>query len=558
MEASQVTATSASMAASAGAASAAGSAAAGAASASMASSAAAGAAWAALVVADPSAVADRDGVGVLTGQVRRVRGWLDAFEVQLMRRARVLAAEGRSEAPETIAAGAGGRSSKEAGAAGRREELCATATTFEAALAAGEITSAYVDAVAAAVRKLDDELRARFWRQEARWLTIARNSSVDAFTRKVRDEVRRLIADATPPDAPDPAAAELERQQAAANVRRWVDRLTGMHHTMLELDPLRDAAWWSAVDAQLARLKAAAQPGDDPVPFARLQADAVVAAVSAGEPAQRVPSITALVDYDTLVHGLHDHGICEMSDGTPLPVATVRRLCCDAEIIPTMLNGDGVVIDQGRERRTATRDQRRALRAMHRTCAHWACTVPFEQCRIHHVRWWWKHLGPTDLDNLLPLCEAHHHLVHEGGWGLTMTPARVCTWTRPDGTTAHQGPTIDRAPNGVARRNGAARPDSGARPAGGVVRRNGVVRSVVNGELRDEPNAAGSAVRRSGQPIGTGRSGSARPSDHDPGDTTPPPAGGGRRRSGEDPTYRPQGVLGFDDPPDDRGPPARW
>ena len=53
-----------------------------------------------------------------------------------------------------------------------------------------------------------------------------------------------------------------------------------------------------------------------------------------------------------------------------------------------------------------------------------------------------------------PLCEQHHHLVHEGGWTLTMTPDRVATWTRPDGVVAHHGSTIDRTPTaGIATRH---------------------------------------------------------------------------------------------------------
>jgi hypothetical protein len=86
---------------------------------------------------------------------------------------------------------------------------------------------------------------------------------------------------------------------------------------------------------------------------------------------------------------------------------------------------------------------------MHRTCGHPDCTVKFSACRIHHIKWWWKDLGRTDIDNLLPLCEKHHHLVHEGGWNLTMTPDRVTTWTRPDCVVAYTGSSIDRAPNGV-------------------------------------------------------------------------------------------------------------
>jgi hypothetical protein len=74
--------------------------------------------------------------------------------------------------------------------------------------------------------------------------------------------------------------------------------------------------------------------------------------------------------------------------------------------------------------------------------------VPFEDCQIHHVIPW-EAGGFTDLANLAPLCSQDHHLVHEGGWKLSLTPERVATWTRPDGTVFHIGSTIDRAPRGV-------------------------------------------------------------------------------------------------------------
>ncbi len=85
---------------------------------------------------------------------------------------------------------------------------------------------------------------------------------------------------------------------------------------------------------------------------------------------------------------------------------------------------------------------------MHRGCAFPGCEIGFDACRIHHVTWWWEHSGPTDLDNLLPVCERHHHLVHEGGWQLTLDndPQRTATWVRPDGSLHHRGSTIDRRP----------------------------------------------------------------------------------------------------------------
>ena len=113
-------------------------------------------------------------------------------------------------------------------------------------------------------------------------------------------------------------------------------------------------------------------------------------------------------------------------------------------MVPIVLGGDGEVLDVGRQRRLATRAQRRALRAMYRSCAHPSCTVPFDSCRIHHVIYW-ERGGTSNLDNLLPLCERHHHLVHEGGWTLQLFPDRRTTWRTPDGTVWFDGITTDRA-----------------------------------------------------------------------------------------------------------------
>ena len=163
---------------------------------------------------------------------------------------------------------------------------------------------------------------------------------------------------------------------------------------------------------------------------------------------RRVPEVTVLVDFDTLRTGLHDAGICETGDGHPIPPATVRRLGCEATIVPVVLNGAGQTLDVGREQRLANRAQRRALRAMHRTCAHPGCTVAFADCEIHHVIHW-DHHGPTNLANPVPLCSRHHHLVHEGDWHLTLHPDRTITLHRPDSTLHFEGSTIDIAPTGL-------------------------------------------------------------------------------------------------------------
>jgi hypothetical protein len=46
----------------------------------------------------------------------------------------------------------------------------------------------------------------------------------------------------------------------------------------------------------------------------------------------------------------------------------------------------------------------------------------------------------TDIDNLLPLCDRHHHRVHEGRWQLALDTRRNLTITYPDGNIMTTGP----------------------------------------------------------------------------------------------------------------------
>jgi hypothetical protein len=212
------------------------------------------------------------------------------------------------------------------------------------------------------------------------------------------------------------------------------------------MDPESDRRFWSAVQRQRNLIRA--RTTNRQVSWDRLTVDAVVEAVScsADGTGTRVPSIAVHVALDRLTDGAP--GLCETDDGTPLPVETVRRLACEGDIVPVVLDGKGVVLDQGRAKRLATAEQRTAVEAMQRTCSHPECTVTIDDCRIHHLDPW-RRGGRTDLARLAPLCENHHHLVHDGGWGFDMTPDRAATWTRPDGTTYWTGPVNDRVTNCV-------------------------------------------------------------------------------------------------------------
>jgi len=389
-----------------------------------------------LRTADPD-VMEADELATLMRSIAQLKSWCDTLQVRATRRQRALAADGRADDPRNTIAREGRQSSKDARATAEREQVCTSMPSFEDALLAGSIAAGHLDAIAHATRQLTDEVVAEFTACSSDLLDDARRLGVDAFERNCRELAKHLTA-AT---ASQSEADELDRQRAASNVRRWVDRETGMCHTHVELDPVRDRALWAAIDASRAALKRGR--GHRRAPWEQLTVDALIGAIGGGSRSDRVPEITVLIDHRSLLEGAHRAGVCETDNGMPLPVPTVRRLCCDAEILPVVLDGDGRALDVGLTRRTASWPQRQALRAMYRTCAHPDCSATFDMCRMHHVVPW-KQGGPTDIDNLLPLCEVHHHLVHEGGWGLEMPADRTATWLRPDGTLHHRGPTVDR------------------------------------------------------------------------------------------------------------------
>ena len=389
-----------------------------------------------LSVCDPDEH-DRDGLGGLVRLSLRLRGWLDSIDARIAARAARLAGAGRCEDASTVLAGGGRRATRDAEAAAQRGLVCERMPVVGVALATGTVTAGHVDAIVGAARQLDQDGRERLAEHEQALVTAAASMSPERFDRECRDLARNLSG--------DDGLSRHERLRRDRNVRRWVDRHTGMCKTLLSLDPLADAKAWTAINAAVATARNADQHDDDRS-WDQLQADVVVDLLTGARAAGdgRAPEVSVLIDYETLVEGVHDGSTCETSEGRELPAETARRLCCEAELIPVVLGGGGEVLDVGRQRRLATRAQRRALRAMYRTCAHPDCAVPFDSCRIHHVIYW-EHGGSTDLDNLLPLCERHHHLVHEGGWMLQLFPDRRVVWRAPDGTVCIDDVTTDRA-----------------------------------------------------------------------------------------------------------------
>lgn len=124
---------------------------------------------------------------------------------------------------------------------------------------------------------------------------------------------------------------------------------------------------------------------------------------------------------------------CHIEDGPALAVATARRLACDAGVVLVIEDVDGNPLDVGRRTRTVSPALRRALHVRDRTCRFPGCSTPATYCDAHHIRHWTKG-GLTNLDNTLLLCESHHYLHHEGGYGCDRLNDGELLFRRPDGT----------------------------------------------------------------------------------------------------------------------------
>ncbi|MDQ0735848.1 HNH endonuclease signature motif containing protein [Arthrobacter agilis] len=71
-----------------------------------------------------------------------------------------------------------------------------------------------------------------------------------------------------------------------------------------------------------------------------------------------------------------------------LSARSIRRIACDADIVPLVLGGEGQVLDIGRAARLFPPHLRRALVARDRGCAFPDCTIPASWCEAHHMTPW--------------------------------------------------------------------------------------------------------------------------------------------------------------------------
>jgi hypothetical protein len=156
--------------------------------------------------------------------------------------------------------------------------------------------------------------------------------------------------------------------------------------------------------------------------------------------------------YQVVVHvdtaALRDReGEGELADGAPIVADTVRRLACDAAIVP-LLERAGRPLSVGRKTRSVPPALRRALESRDRGCRFPGCTND-RTVDAHHIEHW-ANGGQTCLENLVQLCRHHHRLLHEGGYSVTKTRAGF-VFRRPDGRQIRPVPRPPRGCTGQLR-----------------------------------------------------------------------------------------------------------
>ncbi|MET8198516.1 HNH endonuclease signature motif containing protein [Micromonospora taraxaci] len=226
------------------------------------------------------------------------------------------------------------------------------------------------------------------------------------------------ILDHVAPDLADAAAAAA---LAAEDARAARDRhLTISEQTdgRLRLTGTLDAEAAGLLRAAIDPLSAPSGPDDTRCPGQRRHdalADICRLALRTGDlpdsgsdPAQ----IVITTSYDTLTRQLNAGAL---DIGPHLTPDTVRRLACDAAILPAVLGGAGQVLDVGRQRRLVTGALRRALVLRDGGCAFPGCDRPPRWCAAHHIQHW-ADGGPTNLDNAVLLCGHHHRHIHHSNW----------------------------------------------------------------------------------------------------------------------------------------------
>lgn len=254
-----------------------------------------------------------------------------------------------------------------------------------------------------------------------------------------RDVDEKILVDAAKDVDPDSLRTLCQATEEAACTNEEADarreRLHGTRYLhlsttfdgMVRIDGMLEPDAGAAVIAAIEPLAGKLGPEDDrTVPQRRADALATLAGAAAGfddllpDFNGDRPHIDVLTPYERLTDDLDPHATYDPTgaptvNGIRVSPETVRRLACDADILPVVMNGNSEVLDIGRATRIWPKAIRKALQIEDGGCGWPGCTMPLWATRIHHLTYWF-HGGVTSKENGVHLCRFHHWLVHHRRW----------------------------------------------------------------------------------------------------------------------------------------------
>jgi len=197
--------------------------------------------------------------------------------------------------------------------------------------------------------------------------------------------------------------------------------------------------------------------------------------------------------------------------GAVWPASEVARALCGCALTRAVVDAAGQTLDLGRESRLFTRAHWLALHASGvQTCGVDGCGIPLRFAELHHMAWWDRDRGPTDLECCAPECSYHHHEIHRLDIRVARRADGSFEHRHPDGRLYGGSPPVERddgstGPTGVRR---GTEPRSGGRgrdqlgaggghvAAGGCAQRRGDRDSEVGQHAGTEPAGQGVQGRR--------------------------------------------------------------
>ena len=164
---------------------------------------------------------------------------------------------------------------------------------------------------------------------------------------------------------------------------------------------------------------------------AKRRADALYVLAARHIASDSDPDRATVVVHMDLEAWMGGDGDCSIENGPEIHPETAHMLACDCRV-QFVREKDGQAVGIGRMSRTIPSWLKRLLRHRDKTCTFPGCQA-WRFVHGHHVKWWTKELGETNLDNLTLVCPFHHKLIHERGWRVVLDSKGVATWYRPNG-----------------------------------------------------------------------------------------------------------------------------